>query len=592
MHGKQIYGSLSLAMLAAIALASSTLDAPTVESDLGSYIVQGSDYESVLVAVESAGGEVTHKLPVIKALGVNLTAEEVAVLKEYYPALRLHANTVAEAAARKGKKSGSTSYASTDYSGSTDTTSEVPGDGYSEYPTLVDADQLHAQGVTGAGIGVAVIDSGIYTGPGLSADTSGKNRIMAAYDARTDRVTLGSYSKRKGYSGLEEFDNDASGHGSHVASAGFNSKLSNVGKYNGIAPDVKLVSVRVFDADGRGTYADVIRGVQWAIDNASAYNIRVMNMSLSAMPQSHYWEDPLNQAVMAAWDAGIVVVASAGNTGPEAQTIGVPGNVPYIITVGAMTDNNTPADSSDDRLATFSSAGPTFEGFVKPEIVAPGGHIMAAMQDSSQIALQHPEFHDGASFFSMSGTSQAAAIVSGIAALVLQAEPRLTPDQVKCKIMSGASPALNNDGTLAYSIFQQGAGLVNAHDSVYSSNYDCANGGLDIKADIAGSQHFGGHANQDENGDFYLMDMDGYLWRNSDVSSEGYLWQNGYLWKNGYLWQNGYLWTNSVGADGYLWRNSFAESSGYLWRNGYLWQNGYLWTNTEAASINNWVDQE
>ena len=587
MHRKRYISSLPLAALLAFGLASSSLHVSKDSGTAVSYIVQGSDYEALLLAVETTGGEVTHELPVIDALGVKLTAEEVDALKDYYPALRLHANAVAETAAKGGGRKGSG-----DSGGSEEPTGEVPGDAYSEYPSLIGADQLHAQGITGAGVGVAVIDSGIYTGPGLSANTGEKLRIMAAYDARTDSLTTGSYSKRKGYSGLEEFDNDDSGHGSHVASAGFNSKLSNTGKYNGIAPDVELYPVKVFDADGRGTYADVIRGVQWAIDNAGKYNIRVMNMSLSATPQSHYWDDPLNQAVMAAWDAGIVVVASAGNAGPEAQTIGVPGNVPYIITVGAMTDNNTPADLSDDRLTRFSSAGPTFEGFVKPEVIAPGGHIMAAMEDTSQIAMQHPEFHDGASFFSMSGTSQAAAIVSGVAALVLQAEPGLTPDQVKCKIMSGARPALTTDGTLAYSIFQQGAGLVNAHDSVYGSNYGCANNGLDVKADLDGSIHFGGPANQNEFGEFYLMDMDGYLWRNGGVSGSGYLWSNGYLWRNGYLWSAGYLWTNSVNADGYLWRNSFAESRGYLWKNGYLWRNGYIWSNSEIASINTWVEQE
>ena len=88
----------------------------------------------------------------------------------------------------------------------------------------------------------------------------------------------------------------------------------------------------------------------------------MLNLSFSATPQSHYWDDPLNQAVMAAWQAGIVVVASAGNSGPDPMTVGVPGNVPYIITVGAMTDNYTPYEPADDRLASFSSAGPTFEG--------------------------------------------------------------------------------------------------------------------------------------------------------------------------------------------------------------------------------------
>ena len=111
--------------------------------------------------------------------------------------------------------------------------------------------------------------------------------------------------------------------------------LSATGKVYGIAPNANLVGVKAFDQNGRASYADVIRGIDWIVANKSTYKIRIINMSFSSPPQSYYWEDPLNQAVMRAWKAGIVVVAAAGNTGPNPMTIGVPGNVPYIITVGA-----------------------------------------------------------------------------------------------------------------------------------------------------------------------------------------------------------------------------------------------------------------
>ena len=116
----------------------------------------------------------------------------------------------------------------------------------------------------------------------------------------------------------------------------------------------------------------------------------MLNLSFGAAPQSYYWDDPLNQAVMAAWRAGIVVVASAGNDGPDPMTINVPGNVPYVITVGALTDSNTPYNYADDKLASFSSTGPTYEGFVKPELVSPGGHIKASMSSSSYPRLSRP----------------------------------------------------------------------------------------------------------------------------------------------------------------------------------------------------------
>ena len=124
---------------------------------------------------------------------------------------------------------------------------------------------------------------------------------------------------------------------------------------------------------------------------------------------------------MASWQAGIVVVASAGNTGPEPMSIGVPGNLPYVITVGAMTDNYTPDDPSDDAIANFSSSGPSVEGFVKPEMVAPGGHILGSMSWSERLAQAHEAFFDsGLSYFTMSGTSSKGRC-DGISAVIISA---------------------------------------------------------------------------------------------------------------------------------------------------------------------------
>ncbi len=222
----------------------------------------------------------------------------------------------------------------------------------------------------------------------------------------------------------------------------------------------------------------MIAGLNWIVANQKKYNIRVLNLSFGAPPQSYYWDDPLDQAVMAAWRAGIVVVAAAGNEGPGAMTIDVPGNVPYVITVGALTDNYTPYDGSDDRLASFSSTGPTYEGFVKPEMVAPGGHMVASMSSSSYLANIDPNsMSPGESLFTMSGTSQAAAVTTGVVALMLQSDPTLTPDTVKCRLLASARPAVTAAKTLAYSVFQQGAGLINAVAAVNSAASGCANQG-------------------------------------------------------------------------------------------------------------------
>ncbi len=356
----------------------------------GVYIVQGHDLAAVAAAVRTAGGEITHELGIIRAVTARLTEAQRQALRSSSGIERIYENRTVTSAAKP-----------VDDGTALEDTSHM---------TLIGADRLHAQGITGANVTLAVLDTGFFNQKSLSQNTRKKTRILAQYDALADAP-------------LDQWqDTDGSGHGAHVASIGVNSAVSGeTGQYRGVAPDANLVVVRAFDEEGKGSYADVIRGLDWLVAHKTAYGIRVLNLSFSAPPQSHYWDDPLNQAVMAAWQAGIVVVASAGNTGPAPMTVGVPGNVPYVITVGAMTDNHTPGDPTDDRLATFSSVGPTAEGLVKPEVVAPGGHVVALMSDSGRIAREHPEFHDGGIYFTMSGTSQAAAVVSGVAALLLQA---------------------------------------------------------------------------------------------------------------------------------------------------------------------------
>ncbi|MCP4846265.1 MAG: S8 family serine peptidase, partial [Actinomycetia bacterium] len=185
------------------------------------------------------------------------------------------------------------------------------------------------------------------------------------------------------------------------------------------------------------------------------------------------------------------------------MSIGVPGNNPYVITPGAMSDALTPADPSDDYLATWSSAGPTLEAFVKPDLVAPGGHTLGLMPASATIAQAHPEFQLDGNYFTMSGTSQAAGVTSGVVALMLQDDPTLTPDEVKCKLMDSAHAAVDGND-LAYSPFQQGAGLIDAQRAVDSTATGCANQGLNIANDVNDTEHYMGPVRFDgTNEDFY-----------------------------------------------------------------------------------------
>ncbi|MGI9232360.1 MAG: S8 family peptidase [Woeseiaceae bacterium] len=596
----------------------------------GTYLVQAGDVASAMHHVNLVGGSTSVRLPIIKAVGAQLTANQHAALSAR-PDVRIYDNAEVALDGRKKSKgtkkqkgnksknkdddadkdadgdsvnSGSSdgtlsdpgSWASQSYDASdnndeeaeeeADTELELTADyarttqanGFLdwselartietidyEHPLTVSAPEVHQLGIKGKGITVGVIDTGLW----WEAST-----LLAKGAAVFVDVT-----------GQDHVD-DANGHGTHVASIIASDRPARNGIYEGIAPASDLAIFRAFRADGSASYLDVIHAIDVAVSYKDKYNIRVLNLSFSATPQSHYWDDPLNQAVMAAWQEGIVVVASAGNSGPEPMTIGVPGNVPYIITVGAMTDNYSPYEPTDDRLASFSSAGPTFEGFVKPDVIAPGGHVVSSMPFDSYTSLMHPEsMLDTERNFAMSGTSQAAAIVSGVVALMLENDPTLTPDEVKCRLMASAAPAVDHEGKLAYTIFQQGAGLVNALGAVNSSATQCANRGLNVAQDLKGEQHFGGRANQNEDGEYYLMDDEG-----ERLEGDGYVWSRAYMWSQGYVWSRAYMW-----SQGYVWSRAYTWSQAYLWSRSVPWVEGAVFSSglTETMSVNKWVEHE
>lgn len=374
------------------------------------------------------------------------------------------------------------------------------GDFY--YTQLTEADQLHRHGIRGAGVTVAVLDSGLWEHESLAKDTQGRTRVLARYDAIADQIVDEAF--------------DESGHGTHLTSVIAHSGPTLVndqatGSFKGIAPDTRLVVVKAFNVEGQGDMLDIVRGVQWVVDNREAHNIRVLNLSFASRPRWPYWLDPVNQAVIRAWAAGIVVVAAAGNEGPDPMTVGSPGNLPYIISVGAITDSWTPADRSDDYIPDFSSRGPTPEAHIKPDLVAPGGHMTGLTRPGSTLTLDHPEYRLRTGEFVMTGSSQAAALVSGLVALLLQLEPELSPDQVKCMLTSTAEPAINRDGLLAYSPFEQGYGLVSVTRAITLGDRDCGNVELNIDDDIAGTAHFEGPATVDEDGAVTLPGLDRML---------------------------------------------------------------------------------
>lgn len=546
-----------------------------------SYIVQSTSAVAAQRVVEQAGGKVTATLNIINAVGAELDSAQVTWLRNQSDDIRVY----------------------------DDGTLEVSGEVKdTHYQTLVGADVLHKQGVTGEGVTIAVLDTGLWKAPSIEFGANGAPRILAQYDA----LPGGSFAADDCGDDDEdededEYENDSdcgsvsnpaymdiddwNGHGTHITSIMVSSDKVKDGRYQGIAPDAGIVAVRAFEPDGSGTYLNVIKALDWIVSHRAQYQIRILNLSFGARAASHYWDDPVNQAVMAAWKRGIVVVTAAGNSGPGPMTVGVPANVPYVITVGAMTDNFTPSDRTDDRLARFSAAGPTVEGFVKPDVVAPGGHMLGKMPPYAWLPLAYPDFvqADG-DYFSMSGTSQSAAVVSGVLALMLQAEPSLPPDDAKCRLMVSARFAIRDDGSAAYSVFQQGAGMVDAVGAVNETARGCANREMSALLDLWGLAHYAGPAGVDETGTYYLVDENG-----KRQTGDGLDWSNGALWPEGSLWQQGVLWNQGLPwSSGVHWNDTHLLNPDSLLNQGALWPEGSLWPEglSRSASTLTWVDFE
>jgi serine protease AprX len=229
--------------------------------------------------------------------------------------------------------------------------------------------------------------------------------------------------------------------------------------------------VKVSNDDGSAMLNDVVAGLQWVLENKDAYNIQVVNLSLNSSVAESYHTSPLDAAVEILWFNKIVVVASAGNYGDGA--IYPPANDPFIITVGATDDKGTNS-ISDDVIASFPAYGQTGDGVKKPDLVAPGKNITARLVNQNMgLAYAHPANKVGNDYFRMSGTSMAAPMVSAAAALLLQDEPGLTPDQVKYRLTATA-----NKSWAGYNATKSGAGYLDVYAAVRGTTTKNANTGV------------------------------------------------------------------------------------------------------------------
>ena len=320
----------------------------------------------------------------------------------------------------------------------------------------VNAPYAWQNALDGTGVGVAVIDSGVTPKDDLMAANGGSSRIV--------------YSES--FIGVPD-TTDGYGHGTHVAGivGGNGADSSGVGfkrTYRGLAPNVNIINLRALDQNGAGQEAFAIAAIDRAIQLQSTYNIRVINLSLGHRVYESYTQDPLCQAVEAAWKSGIVVVVAAGNYGRDNSngthgygTIASPGDDPYVITVGATKTNGT-SSRLDDSIASYSSKGPTaIDHIVKPDLVAPGNSVVSLLASPNcTIVLTEPQtlvspgtyeslgtYSVTSNYLRLSGTSMATPVVSGAAALLLQQQPFLTPDQVKARLMKTAGKILPRSST-------------------------------------------------------------------------------------------------------------------------------------------------
>ena len=393
-----------------------------------------------------------------------------------------------------------------------------------------------SQGLNGAGIGVAIIDSGMINFPEF-------NNRNVVYSENFLGGTSGSA-------------NDQYGHGTHVAGIiagnGTNSAGSNYFyHFLGIAPGVNIINLRVLDQNGAGTDSQVIQAIQTAISLKSTYNIRIINLSLGRGAFESYKLDPLCQAVEQAWKAGIVVVVAAGNDGRNNSaltngygTINSPGIDPYVFTVGAMNTMGTPS-RTDDVPASYSSKGPTlWDQVVKPDLVAPGNLVVSTYADGLTLAQENPlnpipnslyqvngNSTSSNTYFILSGTSMATPMVSGAVALMLQQNPALTPDQVKARLMLTAFKNLIPAATatdqvtrqtysLQADIFTVGAGYLDIQAALASTA---------LASPVAGSA-MSPTATVDSSGNVVMVNGTSVIWGGSVLWGRSSVWGNSVLW--------------------------------------------------------------
>ena len=419
-------------------------------------------------------------------------------------------------------------------------------------------------GFTGAGIGVAVIDSGINDShPDLWDSTHTSSRVLYHQDFTGTATTNSNGAKY-----------DLYGHGTHVAGIIAGNGYLSGGHYSGVAPEASLIDLRALDANGAGTDSTVIAAIQQAITLKNAYNIRIINLSLGRGIPASYTQDPLCQAVEAAWNNGIVVVVAAGNLGRLSVygsngfgTITAPGNDPFVITVGATKSNGSATPQAETK-ASYSSKGPTtYDHVLKPDLMAPGSAIVSLAAPGATLEASYPNDvvagTDGkADYFTLSGTSMATPAVAGAAALMLEEQNTLTPDQVKARLMKTAYkmgvfstsayvPHLFMSFVDFYDLFSVGSGLLNVQAATANTDLAPAGVGSALSPYAVYNQQTG---------------VVSLIYGNGTVSSTSVVWGSSVVWGTSVVWGSNLVSGNSVvWGSSMPWNNNLLSAFSVVW---------------------------
>jgi serine protease AprX len=475
-------------------------------------------------------------------------------------------------------------------------------------------------GYDGAGIGVGIVDSGVTEWHDDLTVANGQGQRVAHF---ADFVN--------GYT--QPYDDF--GHGTHVAGIVAGNGRDMNGARTAIAPGAHIVSLKALDGEGHGTISMIIAAIDYAVANKDTLNLRVLNLSLGAAVTESYNTDPLTLAAKRAVDAGIVVVASAGNLGkganglPQYGAIGSPGNAPWVITVGASSHNGTVL-RQDDTIAAFSSRGPTMYDFdVKPDLVAPGHGTVSLSDPVSLFYTTKAQYLLGGllgtsytPYLTLSGTSMAAPVVSGSVALMLQANPTLTPNLVKAILQ------FTSQEYPGYDALTQGTGFLNTRGAVVLAEYfqhavpgspypsmtgwskqifwgnKRVRGGVPAPGATAWGSDvvWGSTATPSGNN---------VVWGDNcaDASCSGVVWGNDVVWGNSFddniVWGNSFddniVWGNSD-LDNIVWGNSFDDN--IVWGNdcggedcdNIVWGNSFddniVWGNAEGIDNIVWGNND